>query len=411
MPLSINSERLWDRHMALATIGATDKGGVNRPALSDLDGAARRQLATWAREAGLDLQTDAIGNLFMIFPGTEPNLAPVLTGSHADSQPTGGKFDGAYGVLAGLETLCAFRDAGIRTRRSVATVAWTNEEGSRFTPGLMGSGVYVGRLTIPEFEDHTDGKGVTVTTALVDFLATTPDIPEAPFPTPSHYIEAHIEQGPVLEAAGKTIGVVTAIQGARWFRVSLGGEEAHAGTTPRRNRRDPMVSASRILARLLAEADDGEADITRFTVGQIEAFPGSPNTVPGRVVFTIDLRHPEVAALDRYEARIRAAAAELAVPCDVEVSQVFDAPPTRFEPELVDRIRDTVGTLGYSHMDLPSGALHDAANMAKICPSAMIFIPCEKGISHNEAEAATPADVAAGTHVLANALLDLAEPV
>lgn len=406
--LNVNSERLWSRHMEMARIGATPRGGVNRPALSAADAEARRLMVRWAKARGFRLTTDDIGNLFIRRPGRDDAASPVMTGSHLDSQPTGGRFDGTYGVLAGFEALETLEDAGITTRSPIEVVVWTNEEGTRFAPGMMGSGVFADRLALADLLTRRDVEGISVGDALKSFLAATPEIGKRRSAPPAAYIEAHIEQGPLLERAGKTIGVVTAIQGARWFQLELTGTEAHAGTTPLSARRDAMAAAIRILSRLQETIPD-DADTVRFTVGRFHVFPGSPNTVPGRVVFTIDLRHPDAASLERLEAQIRRMAEREAPPCPVEVTRTLHAEPTLFAPSLVRNVRETARRLGFSHMDITSGALHDAAHLATICPTAMIFIPCMGGISHNEIEAATPEDVAAGAAVLTHVLTELAE--
>ena len=406
---AVREDRLWQRHVEMAKLGATAKGGVNRQALSAEDVAARKLLASWATTRGFQVSTDAIGNLFVRRAGTQADAAPVMTGSHMDSQPTGGRFDGIYGVLAGFEVLEALEDAGIRTQRPVEVVAWMNEEGSRFPVGAMGSAVFAGRLALDKALSVADPRGTTVSVALAETLAAAPAPKRSGFGGPlAAYVEAHIEQGPRLEAEGKTIGVVTAIQGSRRYAVEIIGEEAHAGTTPRAARKDAFSAAVSIvtaLEKLMADP----TDTIRFTVGRFEVFPGSPNTVPGRVYFTIDFRHPDLAVLDERGGRIAAVAAANARGCAVTVSQLTDVPPTIFAPAIVDLVRDCTARLGLPHMDLPSGAGHDAMHIATLCPAGMIFVPCERGISHNEAENATPADLAAGARVLADTLVGLAQ--
>ena len=405
---AVREERLWQRHLEMAKLGATAKGGVNRQALSPEDAAARRLLASWAEARGFLVSTDAIGNLFVRYEGKDPSAAPVLTGSHMDSQPTGGRFDGIYGVLAGFEALEAFADAGLRPRRPVELVAWMNEEGSRFQPGAMGSAVFAGSLALDAALAAADRAGVSVASALRQTLAA------APAPQRSGlggavaaYVEAHIEQGPRLEAAGRTIGVVTGIQGQRRYTVDVIGEEAHAGTTPRAARKDALSAAVAIVAALeQLMADPG--DTVRFTVGRFEVQPGSPNTVPGRVHFTVDFRHPEAAVLAERGDRIAEVAARHAKGCVVTVTEISRVPPTVFAPQVIDLVRDRATRLGYTHLDMPSGAGHDAMHVARIAPAGMIFVPCWRGISHNEAENATPADLAAGARVLAEALAVLA---
>ena len=296
---AVREDRLWQRHAEMAKLGGTPKGGVNRQALSPEDAAARNLLASWATARGFSIFTDAIGNLFVRRQGSDPGLAPVASGSHMDSQPTGGRFDGMYGVLAAFEALEALEDAGIQTRRPLMAVAWTNEEGSRFQPGAMGSAVFAGRYKLDDMLGVKDWEGVSLGEALAATLNAAP----APmldamtgFPL-AGYVEAHIEQGPQLEAECKRIGVVTGIQGSRRYIVHIAGEEAHAGTTPRSARKDAFAAATRV-ATAMYEATTDQDDALRFTIGRVEVQPGSPNTVPGKASFTIDMRHPEDAVLD-----------------------------------------------------------------------------------------------------------------
>ncbi|MFN4015489.1 MAG: Zn-dependent hydrolase [Reyranella sp.] len=406
---AIREERLWRRHADMARLGGTPKGGVNRQALSAEDAAARNLLGSWARARGFAVSTDAIGNLFVRREGSDPKAPPVMSGSHMDSQPTGGRFDGMYGVLAAFEALEALEDAGVTTKRPVVAVAWTNEEGSRFQPGAMGSAVFAGHNDLDEMLQVKDWKGVVLKDALAETLKAAP----APmregrpgFPL-AGYVEAHIEQGPRLENEHKTIGVVTAIQGSRRYIVTTEGEEAHAGTTPRAARKDAFAAALRI-AQAMYEATTDEHDMLRFTIGRVEVAPGSPNTVPGRTTFTIDMRHPDDAVLDAHEKKLREIVASKAAPCPARIERVVAVPPTNFDPMVVDLVRAKTEALKLSHMDMPSGAGHDAMHIAHLCPAGMIFVPCERGISHNEIENATPQDLAAGARVLVEVLVELA---
>lgn len=405
---AVREGRLWQRHVEMAKLGGTPKGGVNRQALSAEDAAARNLLMSWAVARGFDVSTDAIGNLFVRRAGSDPDAVPVMTGSHMDSQPTGGRFDGIYGVLAGFEVLEALEDSGVRTARPVEVVAWTNEEGSRFPVGAMGSAVFAGRLPLAQALAVADPAGTTVAAALAQTLAAAPARERPLGGRVAAYVEAHIEQGPRLEAEQRTIGVVTAIQGSRRYAVEIVGEEAHAGTTPLRARKDALSAAVAIVAALERLMHD-PSDTIRFTVGRFEVFPGSPNTVPGRVYFTIDFRHPEAAVLDERGGRIAEVAAANARGCAVSVTALTDVPPTIFAAPVVDLVRDAAARLGLPHMDMPSGAGHDAMHIATLCPAGMIFVPCARGISHNEAESATPGDLAAGARVLAETLLALAQ--
>jgi N-carbamoyl-L-amino-acid hydrolase len=406
--LAVDEQRLWDRHMAMARIGATPRGGVNRQAFSPEDAQARQLLVTWAQELGFDVSIDAIGNLYVHRSGTDAEAAPVLTGSHLDSQPTGGKFDGAYGVLAGLEALQAMQQAGITTRRPIEVVAWSNEEGSRFQPGCMGSAVFTGKRQVEDLLSSTDKDGVTVGEALQATLAATPNLVRRPTGfAVAAYIEAHIEQGPLLEAAATPIGVVTGVQGLYRYTVEVLGEEAHAGTAPLKMRKDALKAAAAMIGALEETMAD-ETDTVRFTVGRLEVTPGSPNTVPSRVFFTIDFRHPEQGIIDRLTREIEPVCQAHARGCQVTVTQISSVSPTHFGSDMVTTIRQHASRLDLKHMDIFSGAGHDAMHMATICPTGMIFVPCEKGVSHNEAENARPADLAAGARVLAACLVDLA---
>lgn len=406
---AVDEKRLWDRHMAMAAIGGLPGGGVNRQALSGEDVRARALLAQWAWEQGFSVHTDPIGNLFVRRDGTDGTAAPVLTGSHLDSQPTGGKFDGTYGVLVGLEALQALNDAGIATRRPIEVVAWTNEEGSRFQPGCMGSAAFSGAMPLDPLLDAADRSGVTVREALAALFAASPEMPMRPLGFPvAAYVEAHIEQGPRLEEAGRTVGVVTGIQGSRWFTVEVSGEEAHAGTTPRRLRRDALMAAVSMVGALERLMHD-EADTVRFTVGRFEVAPGSPNTVPAHVLFTIDFRHPDPPTLKRLGDQIEAVCRAHAGACGVRVTQTFHSEPCTFDPVVVGTVQDAAQQLELAPMIMPSGAMHDARFLASVCPTGMIFVPCERGISHNEAENAKPSDLAVGGRVLVAALVDLAD--
>lgn len=406
---AVREDRLWQRHVDMAKLGGTPRGGVNRQALSPEDAAARNLLMSWAKARGFSISTDAIGNLFVRREGSDPKALPVMSGSHMDSQPTGGRFDGMYGVLAAFEALEALEDAGVKTKRPVMAVAWTNEEGSRFQPGAMGSAVFAGHNKLDEMLAAKDWKGVTLKDALAETLKTAP----APmrdgkpgFPLDG-YVEAHIEQGPRLENEKKTIGIVTAIQGSRRYIVETLGEEAHAGTTPRAARKDAFAAALRV-AQAMYEATTDKDDSLRFTIGRVDVSPGSPNTVPGKTIFTIDMRHPSDAVLDAHEKKLHEIVATKAAPCPATIERVMVVPPTDFAPLVIDLVRAKTNTLGLSNMDMPSGAGHDAMHIAQLCPTGMIFVPCERGISHNEIENASPSDLAAGARVLVEVLTELA---
>ena len=404
----VDGGRLWRRLMEMAEIGAIPGNGVNRQALSEEDIAARELLIDWARRRGYAVAVDDTANLFIRRSGSEPDLPPVLTGSHMDSQPRGGRFDGIYGVIAGLEAIEAMDDTGAATRRPVELVAWTNEEGSRFDPGCMGSMVFSGAAPLERFEEAVDANGISFGRALTRTLGAAPDLPRREEPVrPAAYVEAHIEQGPVLEAADVPIGAVTGVQGSQRFVVEIGGATAHAGTTPTRGRRDALQAAMRAVARLNETMADPN-DVLRFTVGRFEVEPNSPNTVPSKVTFSIDLRHPDGWELDRRARRIARVCENAALPCSVRISRTFDQRPVAFEPGIVELIERSAATIDLPSQRIPSGANHDAAFVARVSPTAMIFIPCFRGVSHHESEYASPEDCAAGARVLAETLCALA---
>lgn len=404
----VDEDRLWRRHMEMARIGAIPGNGVNRAAFSKEDIAARKQLIAWARASGFTVSVDGIGNLFLRREGIEPDAAPVMTGSHMDSQPQGGRFDGIFGVLAGLEALEAIDAGGGRTRRPIELVAWSNEEGGRFAPCTMGSATFTGARTLSDFLDVTDNEGIALRDALRRTLAATPDAASRAFSTPvAAYVEAHIEQGPRLEMEGKTIGVVTGIQGLRWFNVEVFGETAHAGTTPLNVRRDALREAIAIimaLQELARSADDSH----RFTVGRMLVTPNSPNSVASHVLFSVDIRHPDPAIIRKLGDAVEPAVRRAATRCEVKVTSTLADDPCAFDPGVVDAIEQAASALGISNTRMASGASHDAMYLSRVCPTGMIFVPCERGVSHNEAENAKPADLAAGARVLTATLLELA---
>ncbi len=404
----VDEQRLWQRHAEMAKLGAIPGNGVNRAALSKEDIAARKLLLSWAAKRKFTISADPIGNLFVRRAGTDATAAPIMTGSHMDSQPRGGRFDGIYGVLAGFEALEAMDEAGVTTRRPVEVVAWTNEEGGRFAPCTMGSMVFTGARALADVLEVTDNDGVKLKDALAQTLAATPEAARREFKSPAAgYIEAHIEQGPLLENARKTIGVVTGIQGLRWFNIEVFGKTDHAGTTPLALRKDAVRDALAIINALIELTQD-PADITRFTVGRMLVTPNSPNSVASHVLFSVDLRHPDPHAIARLGDAVAPLARKAAKFCDVKVTPTLHDDPCVFNAEVTAAIEDAAAKLDLPHLRLPSGASHDAMYMARICPTGMIFVPCEKGISHNEAENATPADLAAGARVLAAALVELA---
>lgn len=405
---AVDEDRLWKRHMDLARFGALESGGVNRQTLSREDIAARKLLIDWARKRGYAVETDAIANLYIRRRGRNSDALPVATGSHIDSQPLGGKFDGAYGVLAGCEVLESLDDAGIETDHPITVVAWTNEEGGRFAPGAMGSMVYAGLREVDALRNITDADGTTLDTALDATLAAMDtDRRLTARPRFKAYIEAHIEQGPILEARQIDIGAVTGIQGTRWFEVEVNGRSAHAGTTPMSRRADAMAAALDIMADLRRLAIDPD-DRLRFTIGRVNVVPNSPNTIPEQVRFTIDMRHPELRVLEDRTREIAARCTGTVGGCTVSVRDLLTQPPCDFPETIVARVENAANALPVSCMRMPSGAFHDALFVARTCPTGMIFVPCRDGVSHNPTEHAEPAHLAAGARVLAATLVGLA---
>ncbi len=405
--LRINGQRLWDSLMELAKIGATPKGGVCRLTLTTLDGQGRDLVTRWGREAGLTVTIDKIGNGFMRRAGRNNSLPPIVAGSHIDTQPTGGKFDGNYGVLAALEVARTLNDHGIQTEAPIEVAFWTNEEGSRFVPVMMGSGVFAKAFTLEHAYAATDTEGKTVKDELTRIGYVGPQEPgEHPIGT---YFEAHIEQGPVLEDADVTIGVVQGVLGIRWFDCTVTGMEAHAGPTPMALRKDAMQVAARIMQEVVACALRHQPH-GRGTVGMVQVHPNSRNVIPGRVKFSIDLRNATDAQVDTMADEVKAFAAKAAVESglDVKIELVSSYPAQAFHDDCKGAVARAAQKLGYSNMPAVSGAGHDAVYMARLAPSGMIFIPCKDGISHNEIESATPEHITAGCNVLLHAMLERA---
>jgi beta-ureidopropionase / N-carbamoyl-L-amino-acid hydrolase len=405
---AVDERRQWERLMAMAKIGAIAGDGVNRACLTELDRQARRLLIAWAGEIGADVSVDAAANLWLRRQGADPQAAPVVTGSHMDTQPNGGRFDGIYGVIAGLEALTALHRSGTVLRRPVEVVAWTNEEGGRFAPGCMGSMSWSGFRRIEDFADVVDPDGVRFADALASHLASETDLPDRPLGERPHaYVEAHIEQGPRLETEGLDIGVVTGIQGSRWFTVTLTGETAHAGTTPLAMRRDAVQDMVRAIAALNTLMHDPQ-DVLRFTVGRIAVEPNTSNSVANRASFTIDFRHPDKDVLLARGDAIAGVVQAAVRGAGVTVQENFHALPVEFSPLVVDAVERAAAEQSCGHMRLPSGAFHDAQFVVPVCPTGMIFVPCHKGISHNPAEYSEPSQLAAGTRVLTQTLAELA---
>ncbi|MEX2648059.1 MAG: Zn-dependent hydrolase [Alphaproteobacteria bacterium] len=406
--LKVDGDRLWQSLMDMARIGATAKGGSRRLAASDEDKLGRDLFVAWCEKAAMSVTIDRIGNIFARRPGRNDALPPILTGSHLDTQPTGGRFDGVYGVLAGLEVVRALDDAGIETEAPIEVAVWTNEEGARFAPAMVASGAFAGVFDVDAAlaAKDADGKVFGEELARIGYAGKAP-VGGRPI---GAAFEAHIEQGPILEAEGQTIGVVTGVQGIRWYDVRIDGMEAHAGPTPMTMRKDAMVAAARLIAAADAAAK-AHAPHGRATSKVVEVKPkGSRNTIAGHVYLTIDMRHPSAAELDAMDRALRdaAQAAEAELGVAIAVEAIWTSPPVAFDPACIAAVRGATEALGYGHKDMVSGAGHDSCYIARVAPTAMIFVPCEKGISHNEIENARREDLEAGCNVLLHAMLERA---
>jgi len=408
--IRIDGARLWDSLMEMAKIGATPKGGCNRLTLTDLDRQGRDLFARWCAEAGLAMTVDRMGNMFARRRGEYESLPPVVMGSHLDTQPTGGKFDGVLGVLAALEVMRSLNDLNIRTRHPIEVANWTNEEGSRFAPAMVASGVFAGAYTLDEAYGIKDRDGLRLGDELerIGFKGDAPvggrDI--------HAFFELHIEQGPILEDEGVDIGVVTHGQGQRWYEVTLKGFESHAGSTPMPRRRDALVGAARVV-ELVNRIGLAHPPLAVSTTGMLNPHPNSRNVIPGEVFLTCEFRHPDDAVLIVMDRALRDGIAEIAAAAKLEakIEQVFSYAAVAFDPGCVEAVRRAAERCGLSHRDIVSGAGHDACYVSRVAPTAMIFTPCVDGVSHNEAEEISPAWASAGTEVLLHAVLDKAEIV
>jgi len=402
-PLTINAERLWSSLEEMAQIGRTPAGGVTRLTLSEEDRLARDRLRNWATEAGFHCRVDTLGNMFIRRPGRHPHLAPVLTGSHVDSQPLGGRYDGIYGVLAGLEVLRTLNDRAIETERDIVLVNWTNEEGARFAPAMLASGVWSGHFSEEFALSRLDNDGIRLQDAL-QAIGYQGEQPTQAFPLHACY-EVHIEQGPILEAEGIDIGIVHAAMGQRWYTITLTGFAAHAGTTPMTNRQDALTAFAQLALAVeqigLDHVPDGRA-----TMGMVQNIPNSRNVVSGKVVCSVEFRHPQTPILDSMEQALHQAVDALSQrQVAVELERIFDYAPIAFDPDCIKRSEQAAQALGYAFKPMVSGAGHDTCYLNTCAPASMIFIPCEKGISHNEAENILPAWSEKGANVLLNTLV------
>jgi N-carbamoyl-L-amino-acid hydrolase len=408
--LRINSERLWQSLEDMAEIGPGIAGGCNRQTLTDADGEGRHLFASWCKAAGLTMGVDTMGNMFATRPGTDPAALPVYMGSHLDTQPTGGRYDGVLGVLGALEVVRTMNDMGVKTKHPVVVTNWTNEEGARFAPAMLASGVFAGIHTeeYAKSRRDLDGKVFGEELSRIGWVGD-----EKVGARKMHaMLELHIEQGPILEAERKEIGVVTHGQGLWWLEITLTGKDAHTGSTPMNMRVNAGLGMARITERVHQIAMSHQPNAVG-AVGQVKVFPNSRNVIPGKVVFTVDIRSPEQAKLDAMKAEViraaHAVAKELGLGCEIEDVGHFD--PVTFDPGLVKIVRQSAEKLGYSHMDIVSGAGHDACWINRVAPTVMVMCPCVDGLSHNEAESITPEWAAAGTDVLLHAVLEVAEVV
>jgi N-carbamoyl-L-amino-acid hydrolase len=406
----VQGVRLIRMQRELATFGGRADGGVSREALTATELAARQWLCSLCTGPQYQWYVDDAANLIVRRQGSNPALAPVMTGSHIDTQPVGGWLDGAYGVVAGLEALHALDDAGVTTQRAIEVVAWTNEEGSRFSPGAMGSSAFSDPARLPAFLAAQDAHGERFENARNAALQATPAAQRIALGHPVHaYIEAHIEQGPVMENSGHSLGIVTAIQGVRWYEVTVHGSSAHAGTTPLAVRQDALLSAANMVSQLGVAANERGDEALRCTVGRFEVAPGSINTIADRVTFSVDVRHPRDSELDAMQALLHEVLARHRGACTYEVRVLMQRAPTVFDGRVLAVLEAASRATGTSHCHIGSGAFHDAMYLADSCPAAMLFVPSKKGISHNAGEDTDPADLIAGARALAAALVALAE--
>jgi N-carbamoyl-L-amino-acid hydrolase len=403
--LQVDAQRLWDGLMQTARIGATPKGGICRLTLTDLDRQVRDWFKAQCETLGCTVTIDEVGTMFARRPGKNRNLAPIAMGSHLDTQPTGGKFDGVLGVLAALEALRTLHQADYETNAPIEIVNWTNEEGARFAPAMLASGVFAGVFT-PDFaysRADRDGKTFGEELQRIGYKGSE----KAGARKFAAMFELHIEQGPILEDEGRMIGVVQGVQGIRWYEVTVTGQEAHTGTTPMQLRKSALLGAARLIERIDAIAREHEPDAVG-AVGLLENKPNSRNVIPGEVFFSVDFRHPDEKVLDAMEVKLRAALAAILTPMELSwrEARIWESPAVQFAPELIDCVRVGAAKAGFTSRDMISGAGHDAAYIARVAPTTMIFVPCRGGISHNEAESTSFDECAAGAQVLLNAVLE-----
>jgi N-carbamoyl-L-amino-acid hydrolase len=403
--LKIDSERLWDMLTTTAEFGGTPRGGVCRLTLTDDDKRVRDWFVAETTALGCTVTVDEVGNLFARRPGKNPNLAPIALGSHLDTQPTGGRFDGILGVIGAVEVLKTLAASGYETNAPIEVVSWTNEEGSRFAPAMLASGVFAGVFTRDYADAREDRKGLRFGDEL-ERIGYRGSEKAGDHPLTA-YFELHIEQGPILEDEAKTIGVLTGVQGMRWYEVTVTGQDAHTGATPMRLRKNALLGTARMIEAIDAIALRHAPDAVG-TVGLVEVRPNSRNVVPGEVFFTVDFRHPDEGALEEMEAEFREALAEIlpALKLDWEERMIWNSPAVRFAPQLIACVDHAADKNGFSKRRMVSGAGHDAVYLARVAPTTMIFVPCAGGLSHNELESTSKAECAAGAQVLLDAVLE-----
>ena len=408
--IRINGQRLWDALMEMAKIGATPKGGCKRLTLTDLDRQARELFAVWCKKEGCAVKVDEMGNMFARRSGAEDNLPPVMVGSHLDTQPTGGKYDGVLGVLGALEVVRSLNDLKIKTRHPIEIANWTNEEGSRYAPAMISSGVFAGVYTKEFAYSRSDAEGKALGDELqrIGFKGSEP-VGGRPIHA---FFELHIEQGPILEDESIDVGVVTHGQGQRWYEIKLVGFESHAGSTPMPRRKDALLGAARIV-ELVNRVGLSKAPLGVSTVGMLNPYPNSRNVIPGEVFMTCEFRHPIDGVLSTMDAALKEGVAEIAktIGLTYDLKQVFYYAPVAFDEGCVAAVRRAAEHLGLSHRDIVSGAGHDACYIARVAPTSMVFTPCVDGVSHNESEEISQEWATAGANVLMHAVLEKAEVV
>jgi N-carbamoyl-L-amino-acid hydrolase len=405
--IRVNGERLWESIMTMAKIGPGEKGGSRRLALTDVDKQGRDLFVNWCEQEGCTITVDDMGNIFARRPGKNNNLDPICAGSHLDTQPHGGKFDGIYGVLSALEVIRTLNENDIQTEAPIEAINWTNEEGSRFAPAMIASGVFAGLFEKEFAYNRTDSDGKTLRQELerIGYLG---DVECGDHPIRALF-ESHIEQGPILEKSGDQVGVVIGGQGQRWFDITLKGQDSHAGSTPMVGRRDALVASAKLIQSVQIIALDF-APHGVATVGEMRVTPNSRNTIPGEVFLSVDIRNPDDENLSKMAQRLHQSIQSIAASDNIEIEsdEIWYCPPIQFDSNCISAVSNATKSLGYRHQEIVSGAGHDACQVCRIVPTSMIFVPCEDGLSHNEEENAEPEDLEAGCNVLLQAMVAMA---